>query len=67
MESNRKEHDYEIVSRYKNMGYGEYINGEFVEYEDMTEEQLMEIHEQDAEEWRKEYHAEWLETLEEEY
>jgi len=55
------------MSRYKNMGFGEYINGEFVEYEDMTEDQLMELDEQEAEMWRKEYHAVWLDTLEEEY
>lgn len=54
------------MDRYKNMKYGEYIDGEFVEYEDMTEEQLMEIHAFDTELWQRECHAEWLDTIEEE-
>lgn len=51
------------MSRYKNMGFGEYIDGEFIEYEDMTEEQLEELFEED-------YRNNWLREqaeLEEDY
>lgn len=55
----------ERLDRYKNMQYGEFIDGEFVEYEDMTEEQLMELHAFETVEWQKECQAIWLDTLEE--
>ena len=32
------------------MGFGEYIDGEYVEYEDMSEDQLMDLFEEDYEE-----------------
>ena len=35
--------------RYKNMGFGEYIDDEYVEYEDMSEDQLMDLFEDDYE------------------
>lgn len=41
------------MGRYKNMGFGEVIDGEYIEYEDMTEEQLDKLFEQD-------YHNNWL-------
>lgn len=55
------------MDRYKDMQYGEYIDGEFVEYEDMTEDQLMELHALDVEKLQREHHAEWWDRLEEEY
>lgn len=35
--------------RYKDMGFGEILDGEYIEYEDMTEEQLMDLFEDDYE------------------
>lgn len=35
--------------RYKNMQFGEVIDGEYIEYEDMTEDQLMDLFEEDYE------------------
>lgn len=35
--------------RYKDMGFGEIVDGEYIEYEDMTEEQLMDLFEDDYE------------------
>ena len=32
------------------MGFGEIVDGEYIEYEDMTEEQLMDLFEEDYEE-----------------
>lgn len=46
------------MDRYKNMGFGEFIDGEFVEYEDMTEEQLEELFADD-------YRQNWLHEREE--
>lgn len=41
------------MERYKDMGFGELIDGEYIEYEDMTEEQLEELFEDD-------YRRNWL-------
>lgn len=35
--------------RYKDMGFGEFLDGEYIEYEDMTKEQLMDLFEEDYE------------------
>lgn len=57
-----------MKDRYKNMADGEYIDGEFVLYEDMTEEQLMELEEQDIMERQRENQDGWYDSyLEEEY
>ena len=36
--------------RFKDMGFGEVIDGEYIEYEDMSEDQLMDLFEGDYEE-----------------
>lgn len=57
-----------MKDRYKDMADGEYIDGEFILYEDMTEEQLMDLEEQDIMDRQRENHNEWYDQLmEEEY
>lgn len=57
-----------MKDRYKDMADGEYIDGEFILYEDMTEEQLMDLEEQDIMNRQRENHNEWYDQLmEEEY
>ena len=55
-----------MKDRYKDMADGEYIDGEFVAYEDMTEEQLMELEEQDIMERQRENQQGWYEQYMEE-
>lgn len=56
-----------MKDRYKDMADGEYIDGEFILYEDMTEEQLMDLEEQDIMNRQRENHNEWYDRyLEEE-
>lgn len=38
--------------RYKNMGFGEEIDGKYIEYEDMSEDQLMDLF---ADDYEKEF------------
>lgn len=50
-----------MKDRYKNMTDGEFIDGEFILYEDMTEEQLMELEEQDILDRQRESQEDWYE------
>ena len=46
--------------RFKDMGFGEVIDGEYIEYEDMSEDQLMDLFEEDYKEEFKMTNKGWV-------